>query len=98
MIPECYGADIFRAALLNTLEDCISGCKSREDCKFISYGGFQKGCILKSGLTSVLSCTGCDSNGHCANEGSCDIGTDICSVNVYHNEGKLLNTTLILCQ
>ena len=94
MIPECYGADIYEATNLNTLEDCISGCKTREDCRFISYGGVEKRCILKSGLTTNAVCNGCDSKGYCVNGGNCDIDTEFCSVNVYHNEGTLFNVII----
>ena len=88
MIPECYGGDIYEASNLNTLEDCISGCKSREDCKFISYGGTR--CIFKNGIKAGYYCNGCDSNGYCSNEGNCDNNREFCSVNMYRNPGTAL--------
>ena len=93
LVPECFGAVIYEATNLNTLEDCVSGCKTRDDCRFISYR-YSKRCFLKSGLINV--CIGCDTNGYCANEGSCNIDNEYCSVNVHQNEGTLFNTTLIV--
>jgi len=82
--PECYGGDVYEEADVGTLEDCIFGCKTHESCLFITYG---KGrCIFKDGLTSVHECVGCTANGFCANEGTCDINTKFCAVNVYHHE------------
>jgi len=78
--PECYGGDIYEEAVVGTLEDCIFGCKSHENCKFITYG---KGrCIFKDGLTSVHECVGCNTKGYCSNEGSCDVETKFCAVNI----------------